>query len=322
MRRETYFSSDWLMYRAAELFYLHGLAQKEISATLRISPVTVSRLIQKAKDSGVVRFSIQEPYAGMLDIAQQLKEKYGLQDAIITHFPNVRQGELTDIKQTVALEGAKYLQRQIKSEDVVGIAWGKTMFHLINYLNPCQRVNAAFVTMHGSIASCDYQLDVHTLTKRAAMALGGKQYSLYANGLLDSSEAVQRLEQEKRIQQVMGMFEHITISVSGIGSHCPEAMSPLAFAPYLSAEEYQTLKEKHVCGDIMLRFFDLDGQECDTTLKKRTVAIPLEIYQRIPQKILAVTGLYKAVPLHVALKNHYCDVLVADSQLARKVLEM
>lgn len=322
MRKETYFSSDWLMYQAADLFFIQGISQKEISQLLNISSVTVSRLIQRAKEKGVVRFSIQESYANMLSLSKQVKKKYGLRDVIITCFPNRDHAELTDVKQAVALEGAKYLQRQIAKDDVVGIAWGKTMFHLINYLNPCQRSNASFVTMHGSIASCDYELDVQTLTSRAAMALGGTKYSLYTNGLLDTPETVQQLKTEYHIRKILQIFEQITISVSGIGSHYPDPTSVLAFEPYLSPQEYQLLKKQQVCGDIMLRFYDLEGQECDTPLKDRTLSIDLDIYKKIPTKILVVTGLYKTIPLHVALKHHYCDVLIADEQLAQAILDL
>lgn len=61
----------------------------------------------------------------------------------------------------VALEGARYLQRIITSKDVLGIAWGGTMYYLIHYLNPCQRADTIFVTLHGSLTCCDYELDVH-----------------------------------------------------------------------------------------------------------------------------------------------------------------
>lgn len=321
MKKETYFSSDWIMYQAAEMFFVRGLSQKEIGNRLNISSVTVSRLIQRAKDCGVVRFQICEPYMGMLTLADALKAKYHLRDVIIAKYPNEERPELSDVKQAVALEGAKYLQRHITEQDVVGIAWGKTMFHLINYLNPCQKTNASFVTMHGSIATCDYDLDVQTLTSRAAMALGGTKYSLFTNGLLDAEETVTQLKKEQSIQRIFEIFKSITISVSGIGSHYPEPTSLLAFPPYVTEEEYRQLQSQQVCGDIMLRFFNRNGLECDGPLKNRTLSIDLETYRQIPTKLLVATGLYKTETLHTALNNRFCDVLIVDDALARAVLD-
>ena len=37
---------------------------------------------------------------------------------------------------------------------------------MINYLNPSQKVNAKFVTLHGSIACCENELVVRTLVSR------------------------------------------------------------------------------------------------------------------------------------------------------------
>ena len=321
MRKEAYFSSDWIMYRAAELFYIKGIQQKDISRELNVSTVTVSRLIQKAKEAGVINFRISEPYEKILILSERVKQRYGLRDVIISLYPNSKRPELKDAKQAVALEGAKYLQRRLTGSDIVGIAWGGTMFHLINDLNPCQRSHASFVTMHGSIANCDYELDVQTLTARAAMALGGTKYSLLMNGLLSSRETVTQLKKEKNVQKIFRLFEEITISVSGIGSFYPEPTSLLSRENYITREELQSLREHDVCGDIMLRFFDKKGNECGNVLKDRTLSIDLDVYKRIKTKILVASGTEKTVTLHTALKSGFCDILIIDDRLANALLE-
>ena len=45
------------------------------------------------------------------------------------------------VKKLVALEGARYLQRVIKENDVLGVTWGSTVYQMINYLNPAQKAN-------------------------------------------------------------------------------------------------------------------------------------------------------------------------------------
>ncbi|RHP43937.1 hypothetical protein DW836_12085 [Ruminococcus sp. AM34-9LB] len=50
--------------------------------------------------------------------------------------------------------------RSLKESDILGVTWGSTVYHMINYLNPSQKVNAKFVTLHGSIACCENELDV------------------------------------------------------------------------------------------------------------------------------------------------------------------
>ena len=48
------------------------------------------------------------------------------------------------VKNLVALEGARYLQRVIKENDVLGVTWGSTVYQMINYLNPAQKCEYYF----------------------------------------------------------------------------------------------------------------------------------------------------------------------------------
>ena len=50
---ETYMPSTWLALKTAQLYYLENMSQKEIASILNISNVTVSRMLQRAKDLGL-----------------------------------------------------------------------------------------------------------------------------------------------------------------------------------------------------------------------------------------------------------------------------
>ena len=52
---------------------------------------------------------------------------------------------------------------------------------MINYLNPSQKVNAKFVTLHGSIACCENELDVRTLVSRMARAVSASKEGVVHN---------------------------------------------------------------------------------------------------------------------------------------------
>ena len=320
MKKETYFPSDWMVYQAAKMYFIDGMQQKDICNAMGISAATVSRLIQRAQKEHIISVSLKEPYVSMLETAEKLKARYGLREVIIAPFPNPSHPEISDSKHAAALEGARYLQRILKPNDIVGLAWGGTMSLLIHYLNPCQKTEASFVTMHGSIACCDFDLDVQTLTARAAMALGGTKNCLFSNGLLDSTETVRQLKSEKGIRSIFELFDKITISVSGLGVHTPESASLLFRAPYLTDPEYRELLNAGVCGDIMLRFIDRNGKECDTELKDRTLSIDLDTYRKIPTKIIVAASAVKAFALHTVLQNGFCDVIIIDLPLGEALL--
>ena len=67
------------------------------------------------------------------------------------------------------------------------------------------------------------------------------------------------------------------------------------------------LKQENVSGDIALRFFDHDGQECNTTLKERMISISMEQFKKIDRKISLVSGVSKANAVLSALKGGLVD---------------
>ncbi|MDD2212611.1 MAG: sugar-binding domain-containing protein, partial [Clostridia bacterium] len=178
MEAEVYNQSTFLILKAAYLYYLEDKSQNKIADLLNVSVPTVSRLIKKAKEEKIVEFVIRDPYLECIELEEKLKTKYNLRDVIVAPVTNINANENLNIdgsintKKLVALEGARYIQRIITEKDVLGVTWGKTMYHLIHYLNPCQKVNAAFVTMHGSISCCKNELDVRSLVSRMAMTFG------------------------------------------------------------------------------------------------------------------------------------------------------
>ncbi|MFZ5975252.1 MAG: sugar-binding transcriptional regulator [Bacillota bacterium] len=322
MDSDVYSQSNWIVIKVAELYYLQGKSQKEIAFQLNISESTTSRLIRRAKEEGVVEFVIRNPYMDSIALSNELIEKYGLKDAVVIPTSGMDFGDPMLIKKMVAREGARYLQRVLKPHDILGIAWGGTIYHLIHYLNPCQKSDNSFITLHGSLSRCAYELDARTLVSRMAMALGGTQHALLCESLFKTAEIVQHIRNEESAKQIFKLFDQITISLSGVGSLYPLADSPLARIQYLHPSEFEDLKSKGVYGDLMLRFFDKDGQECESSLVDRTLAISFDTYKKIPCKIVVASGAHKAHTIRAILKGKLLDVLIVDFDLARETLEL
>ena len=316
MKGEVYNQSTWIALKAASYYFEQNKTLKEVARLLNVSESTVSRLIQRSKKEQIVEFVIRDPYKLCLDLEYRLLEKFDLKEVIIANASS----DPEEDKKRVALEGARYLQREVTSRDKLGIAWGGTMYYLVHYLNPCQRTDTSFVTLHGSLSCCDYELDVHNLVSRMSMAFGGNYYSLSSAGLFDSKEDLQTIKQDANVRHIFSLFEQLTISVSGMGSFYPELDSPLSRLEYLKPKELADLRDKGVYGDIILRFFNSQGKELDSDIRERTLAIDTETYKKIPRKILVVSGVQKAKSLVAALKGGLVDVLIVDSKLAQAIL--
>lgn len=314
----VYEQSKFIISKASYLYFFEGLSQSEIAKKLNISISTVSRLLKQAKEEDIIEIKMSGLHKNCIDLSELIKNKFNLKTVIVAPV-NECMSDL-EIKKAVALEGARYVQRIISDDDVLGIAWGGTMYQLINFLNPAQKRNSKFVTLHGSIFMSDYDIDVQTLVSRMAGAFSGKKYSMLIHALLSNEKAVNIINNEPYIQNVRNMFDKITVSLSGIGSFKPQLNSPLVTSKYLNNEELSELIKEGVCGDIMLRFFDSSGNECNTSLKNRTLAIDFEKYKTIPNKVVVASGSYKSLTINSAIKGNLVNTLIIDSLLAKSIL--
>lgn len=320
MQGEVYNQSICLVIKVAKMYYSDHMSQKKISEILNISPPTVSRLLKRARDEKIIRFDMPDEFKECIYLESCLKEKFDLNEIIVVPTCTLCETSPMEVKRAVALEGARYLERSIVPGDILGIAWGGTMYELIQYLNPCRKNNTSFITLHGSITSCNSKFEVNSLVNRIAMACGGSKYATEAQGLLSSEEDVEKLKKTEEVARLFSIYNKISISVSGIGSFYPEQTSPLSQLSYLSEKDLNTLMEYKPYADIMLRFLDKDGNECCQKLSKRTLAIDLDVYRKIPKKIIVASGTHKGYSLKAVLKGKLVNVLIVDYNLASKLM--
>ena len=323
MTTDAYSQSAFLIIKAAYLYYIEDHSQSEIADMLGISIATVSRLLDRAKKQKIVDFVITNPYMECIRLEEELKSRFRLKDVVIApavadYDEAMDNGE--NIKKQVALEAARYLQRTIKKGDVIGITWGSTLSYMVNYLNPSKREDVSVVTLNGTYAYCDTKYDTPSLAHTMAKAFEGEHYSILSNVLMSSKEAADIIKNEKSVKRVYQKFRDINVSVNGIGAFYPETTSILTKSDLFTEEDMREIREQNAVGDIAYHIFDKDGNECRTSLVDRTINIDMETFKKIETKIILASGTHKACSVAAALKGGLIDVLIVDSELARRVL--
>ena len=71
---------DALMAKAAWYYYFQGMTQQQISERIGISRIRVIRLLEKARQTGIIQFSLRKGNEERLNIENQLMETYGLEE--------------------------------------------------------------------------------------------------------------------------------------------------------------------------------------------------------------------------------------------------
>ena len=139
-----------LAVKVAQLYYQNDWRQSRIAAELNLSRPTVSRLLQYARESGIVQIRINNPLVSTQQLADQLKAHYHLSNAIVVPSEMTASGELLEL---VGAAAAQYIEKVVKNDDTIGLAWGKTIHAIAQHLSPEDVHGVTVVQLKGSVAN-------------------------------------------------------------------------------------------------------------------------------------------------------------------------
>ena len=100
--------------RAAWYYYKTGMIQGDIAKRLGINRLRVNNILNEARKNGTVAIHVKGEDAKLMELEQQLKEKWGLHDVLIT--PEVPPDQ---IKNVLSLAGAQYLEMTVHKGSMI-----------------------------------------------------------------------------------------------------------------------------------------------------------------------------------------------------------
>ena len=74
-----------LLADVAEMYYLEGKIQSEIAETVGVTRSMISRMLTEARENGIVEIRIHRPLQSEPELANALKERFGLMDALVDY---------------------------------------------------------------------------------------------------------------------------------------------------------------------------------------------------------------------------------------------
>ncbi|KRM60206.1 hypothetical protein C5L31_001437 [Secundilactobacillus malefermentans] len=300
--------------QVAKLYYEQNMSQSQIAKAMSISRPTVSRLLQFARDQGIVRIQINDLLMDVSTLEAQLRSKY----QIDVHVVPTRGLAVKERLSVVGQAAAQYLESITKPQDIIGIGWGKTIYSVGSHLSEMAVPGVMVVQMKGGVSYSEQPTYAFESINAFAHAFQTYPQYLPLPVIFDNLQTKQLVEQERHIQQVTELSKEANIAVFSVGTVRDNAM--IFQLGYLKKAEITYLK-KHAVGDIFSRFIDKDGQIADETLNERTIGISLPDLKTKAHAILVVCGDEKVTSTDAALKGGYANCLVIDQHAAQKLLD-
>lgn len=303
-----------LLIKVSELYYNQNFNQQQIADKLSISRVKVSRLLTEARNKGIVNIEIKYPKEYCISLEGQVEKNYDLEEAVIVSSIN-KSNDLvfTEVTATVA----QIIEEKINNDDIVGLAWGRTLKNVIDKVGQLNK-NIKIVQLLGNIGSSNVSGDV--IVRRFSSSFQGEMFLLPTPAIVEKEETKEAIMSDGSIRSIFEIQKQCSIAIVGIGG--VNAESTLVLSGYLSQDDVKNLKDMGAVGEVCGRFIDSQGSLCNHPVNRRVLGISLEDLKNIPCVIGVATGDHKLQSIKAVLNTKVVDVLVTDENVAEKLLEI
>jgi len=313
---EESWEAEEQLLRVAWYYYVDQLTQDEISKRLSVSRASAGRLLERCRQAGIVRFTINSEFYESFHVGRQLKEKFGLREALVPPMLEVDAQEQSRVNARLGRGGAQYLQSHLKPGDVLAMGWGDTVQQTMNALHPDAIARVSTVTLTGGVGAY-----INTLRRVRGDRENGLVDAILPTPIVASSEELAAaLRAEAAVQSVLDISRSADHAVVGIGAVVGQVT--LAQVGYASQEELDAGAAAGAVGDILGVFYDSHGQVVDLPIHRRRIGIELDDLRAIPNVVGVAGGMSKFDAILGALRGGLLDVLVTTENVARALLEV
>ena len=301
-------SRDGLMFEAAYLYYMEGLTQQAIGTKLGYTRWTIGRLIDEARETGLVSITINHPRAQTHHLERQITAELGVQAIVVP-------GNNTDGVAAAARAAAKYLVN--RSPRTLGISWGRTMSAIAAALNENWANGVVVYQTNGGPTHAGNN-EVSSSVSAIAHKGNGTAYTLPAPALVGNPDLGPHLMAEPSVAHVLEGAHSANAIFYSPGTASTDSV--LVKSGFLTSDSINRIRDMGAVGDILSHFVDADGEPIAAELERRTIALPLSQLASAKHKVAVAGEPAKAQALVAAARAGLADLIIIDTPTAERVL--
>jgi DNA-binding transcriptional regulator LsrR (DeoR family) len=316
------FEHQRLLVRVAGLYYEQDQTQSEISRHLGLSRQKVQRLLQEARQEGVVQISIRPVMGVFHELEKAIEDSYGLREVIVVETADY--DDQDTVTREIGVAAADFLLRIIQPNDTIAISWGSSLLGMVNalYAVSAGSKDEGLRVVQGLGGLGDPTNETHAaeLTRRLAAVLEAQAILLPAPGIAGSKEAAGAFRTDPHVQQALQTAASANLAFMGIGAPRQDSIL-IQKGTIVSWEELKDLRERGAVGDINLRCFDAEGSLLESGLNSRVIGLSLDEIRQIGTVAGIAGGRPKYDAIRGAVNGQLVDVLITDDITAKRMLE-
>jgi DNA-binding transcriptional regulator LsrR (DeoR family) len=307
-----------LALKVAQLYYENELTQDDIAQKLRLSRPKVSRLLQEARDSGLVKITVAAHPGSYTEVERQVEQRYHLLDVLAVDVSDPDSYEQT--ARELGAVAAGYFRRIVQDDDVIGLTWGLTLASMVEHLVPEKKKRVTVTQLVGGLGEPDAETHATDLARRLAMMLDANLQLIPAPGIVKTKELAQLLRADPYVSQVLDFIEKVNLAFVGIGALTRDSLM-MRNERIITWKEVQPIMERGAVGDIGLHIYDRQGNILPSEIAGRMVGASPENYRRIHRVVGVAGGHGKFQSILGGIRARLINTLITDIGTARRLLE-
>jgi len=301
------------LVQVAHLYYDENLSQQEIADRLDVSRSSIAQYLQQARQRGIVRIEVVNPQNNCENMALEIQERTGLERVFVV--PSMHQYHDMTMRAIAGAAG-NYLEKVLDDNDILGMAWGRTITRMTQLLAPTVPRQIDVVPLMGERGYTGSYSQINQIVLQAARSFNGHPYFLLTPMFVGSKKLRDDLLNDPVVSQVVERWDRLSTVIIGIGAVPPQPGSIV----YVGRKYMQMMQEAGAVGDICGRYFDNYGNLIEAEFYDRMISISLDQIRKVKKVIAVAGGIEKMRAVLSAMKTHLFSVLFVDEMLAESML--
>jgi DNA-binding transcriptional regulator LsrR (DeoR family) len=313
--------------RAARCYYLQNMTMDAIAREMSTSRSTISRLLARARAEGLVEFRLRTPDEQATELEQRIRSGHHVRAHVV---PVSRQAGELEVLSQVARSAAWILDGLFGSDMVLGIAWGRTVSAVSEYLQRKPTRGSAIIQLNGAGNTQSTGIEYASeILGRFGHAFDAQVQQFPVPAFFDYADTRAALWRERSIISILSQQARADIALFSVGDVTSRAAMPgsglsshVYVGGYLEETDYVTMKAQGVVGDVATIFVREDGSYDGIPLNERSSVPPPPVFRTIPRRLCVVAGANRARGLKGALACGLITDLVIDEQTAEALVAL
>lgn len=305
-------SKDFLA-NISQDFYISQLSLAEISEKYGISRYLVNKYLDDARNSGIVKIEIATPTTRNVELERQIQQKFNLPNVyVIRSLDNPN-----DTIQSTIDFAAKHIESLIHNNDIIGTAWGGTIYEVISKFQNKIMENITFTQFMGENMKYQSSAGTMRMVERAAKKFSANYHTMVGPLYIINDMVRNGLANEISNRPAFAAACRMDMVFTGLGTLASVNSIP---AWHQSIDEiFKNVNIEDIVGMIYGRPYDINGRFLNLNNDK-TFGVDLDSILATPRRICIVKSKFKTNATLGALRGGFITDLITTESVANRIL--